>query len=298
MNLYNNNNNNNNFNTGSNHWILAQQCIFQKRFLNNFDSCLEYKSASYTMVYILCFQDVYLDTRNQSGCLYVMNFLKAGLYCIKATISKTRKGIGLRKYLSKYLPSYTLNELYKLCVRLHLDYGDVIYNIPPKLCEVSQSIALSNLMEKVESVQYSAALAVSGTWRGTSWEKLYAELGWGSLSSRRWSRRLTLFYKIINNLTPLYTKQPIPPLQPSNYSLCSQDVIEQITTRTEKFLSSFYPNCIFEWNKLDPEIRLAPSVAVFKAKLSSKFAPPCKVYLLHSGPNRLRSSFSIKGRSQ
>ena len=33
---------------------------------------------------------------------------------IKSAISKTRKGIGLLKYLSKYLPRHTLNELYKL----------------------------------------------------------------------------------------------------------------------------------------------------------------------------------------
>ena len=32
---------------------------------------------------------------------------------IKSAISKTRKGIGLLKYLSKYLPRHTLNELYK-----------------------------------------------------------------------------------------------------------------------------------------------------------------------------------------
>ena len=48
---------------------------------------------------------------------------------IKSAISKSRKGIGLLKYLSKYLPKYTLNELYKLYVRPHLDYGDVIYRI-------------------------------------------------------------------------------------------------------------------------------------------------------------------------
>ena len=34
----------------------------------------------------------------------------------KAAISKTRKGIGLLKYLSKYLPRHILNELYKLYV--------------------------------------------------------------------------------------------------------------------------------------------------------------------------------------
>ena len=47
---------------------------------------------------------------------------------IKSAISKTRKGIGLLKYLSKYLPRHTLNELNKLYVRPHLDYG-VLFTI-------------------------------------------------------------------------------------------------------------------------------------------------------------------------
>ena len=112
---------------------------------------------------------------------------------IRTAISKSRKGIGLLNCLSKYLSRSTLNELYKLHVRPHLDYGDVIYHIPAKVCEFSGSITLPNFMEKLESVQYSAARAVTGTWRGTSREKLYTELGWESLSSRRWSRRLPYF---------------------------------------------------------------------------------------------------------
>ena len=131
-------------------------------------------------------------------------------------------------------------------------------------------------MEQLESVQYSAALAITRTWRGTSREKLYAELGWESLSSRRWSRGLTLFYKIINNLTPLYTKEPISPLQQPNYPLRSQDVVGRVRARTEKFQSSFYPNCISVWNKLDSEIRIAPSVSAFKAKLLSIIRPTAK----------------------
>ena len=67
---------------------------------------------------------------------------------IKSAISKTRKGIGLLKYLSKYFPRHTLNEQYKLYVRPHLDYGDVIYHIPAKICEFSQNTFLPNLMEK------------------------------------------------------------------------------------------------------------------------------------------------------
>ena len=66
-----------------------------------------------------------------------------------------------------------------------------MYHIPAKEDDFRQEVILPNLMEKLESVQYSAALAVTGTWRGTSREKLYAELGWESLSSRRRSRRFT-----------------------------------------------------------------------------------------------------------
>ena len=169
-----------------------------------------------------------------------------------------------------------------LYVRPHLDYGDVIYHIQAKICEFSQNISLSNLMEKLESVQYSAARAVTGTWKGTSREKLYIELGWESLSSRRWSRRLTLFYKILNNLTPLYTKEPIPQPHQSNYSLRNQNVVGRIRVRTEQFQSGFYPNCLHEWTKLDPEIRHAPSVAVFKKKLLSIIRPPAKsVFGIH-----------------
>ena len=83
---------------------------------------------------------------------------------LSADISQNRLGASL----SNYMPRHTLNELYKLYVRPHLDYGDAIYHIPVKECDFSQNIVLSNLMEKIESVQYSAALAVTRTWRGTS----------------------------------------------------------------------------------------------------------------------------------
>ena len=102
------------------------------------------------------------------------------------------------------------------------------------------------------------------------------------ISNTRWSRRLTLFYKIMNNLTPSYTQEPIPSLRQSDYSLRNQGVIGPIRGRTERFQSSFYPNCISEWNKLDPEIRLAPSVAVLKTKLLSRIRPPPKsVFGIH-----------------
>ena len=55
-------------------------------------------------------------------------------------------------------------------MRPHLDYGDIIYH------KVDPELSL-DFIKKFEATQYSAALAVSGAWRGTSKCKLYKELG-------------------------------------------------------------------------------------------------------------------------
>ena len=201
---------------------------------------------------------------------------------IKSLISRARRGIGMIKYLSNYLPRNTLNDLYKLYVRPHLDYGDVIYHIPATKSEYGESFKLNHLMEKLESVQYSAALAITGAWKGTSQEKLYNELGWESLNLRRWSRRLFLFFKFVNNLTPQYTRQPIPQLTQSKYHLRRPNVIGQIRARTKSFSASFYPNCLSEWNELDPEVRQSPTLGCFKKKIQSLIRPPLQpVYSIH-----------------
>ena len=79
-----------------------------------------------------------------------------------------------------------------------------------------------------------------------------------------------------NNLTPEYTRDRIPEPQPAHYSFRCQDVIGRIRARTQKCKSSFFPTCLDEWNELDHEIRLSPSVAIFKKKLISKIRPPVK----------------------
>ena len=88
---------------------------------------------------------------------------------------------------------------------------------------------------------------------------------------------------MLNNLLPEHTVHPIPQLQQlHHYSLGNQDVIGRIRARTEKFKSGFYPNCRAEWNELDPEIRLAPSVSIFKKTLISIIRSPAKsVFGIH-----------------
>jgi len=56
--------------------------------------------------------------------------------------------------------------------------------------------------DKIEVIQYNAALAITGAIRGSSREKLYKKLGLEYLNSRRWFKRLCLFHKIYHNKSP------------------------------------------------------------------------------------------------
>ena len=67
-------------------------------------------------------------------------------------------------------------------MRPHLDYGDIIYHKPDPEMKL-------DITKRLEQTQYSAALAVTGVWRGANRLRLYEELGWESRYQRRWYRR-------------------------------------------------------------------------------------------------------------
>ena len=46
----------------------------------------------------------------------------------KEAIVRARRGIGMIRYLFKYVSRDVLDQIYKLYVRPHLDYGDIIYH--------------------------------------------------------------------------------------------------------------------------------------------------------------------------
>ena len=91
---------------------------------------------------------------------------------VKAIV-QAKRGIGIIRFLAKYASKHVLDQMYKLYVRPHLDYGDIIYH--------DQNMLLSR---KLESIQYEAALAVSGAWKGTNTDRVLEELGWETLSNR------------------------------------------------------------------------------------------------------------------
>ena len=105
---------------------------------------------------------------------------------VKVLMDKASKGISIIRKLRYLIPRHSLVTIYKSFIRSILEYADVIYDQPSN----------DSFSNKIESIQYNAALAITGAIRGTSKDKLYRELGLEQLSSRRWFKRLCLFHKI------------------------------------------------------------------------------------------------------
>ena len=203
-------------------------------------------------------------------------------------ILKANKGIGLINRLRRFLPRESLVTIYKTFVRPHLDYGDIIYDRPGNF----------TFIDKLESVQYNACLAITGCFRGTSREKLYSELGLESLADRRFSRRLIFFYKICNGLAPTYLSRYLPPQNIALRNLRHRPEIFPVHGRTDWFLNTFFPFCMSQWNVLDGHIRNLPSISRFKSAILKFLRPvPNSIYKLDNDPgvvllNRLRVGFS------
>ena len=135
-----------------------------------------------------------------------------------------------------------------------MDYSDVIYDQPLN----------ESLSNKIESVQYKAALAITGAIQGSSRKKLYQELGLEHLHQRRCIRRLCLFYKIFHSKVPKYIHSLIPSMRTSARQ---PNTFTSFYCRTEYFQNSFLPYVIKEWNKLDPDKRSCQSYESFRKAL-------------------------------
>ena len=195
------------------------------------------------------------------------------------------KGVGLLRKVSTLLQRESLLTIYKSFTRPHLDYGDVIYDQPLN----------ESLSNRIKSVQYKAALAITGTIQGSSRKKLYQELGLEHLHQRRWMRRLCLFYKVFQSKVPKYIHSLIPSMRTSARQ---PNTFTSFYCRTEYFQNSFLPYVVKEWNKLDPVKRSCQSYERFRKALLNVIRPSeNKIFNIHDQVGiklltRLRLGFS------
>ena len=81
-----------------------------------------------------------------------------------------------------------------------LEYADVIWD---NYTEQEKN--------ELEKIQFEAARITTGATKLVSVQKLYDETGWETLEIRRRKHRLVLFYKMYNNISPLYLSSIVLP---------------------------------------------------------------------------------------
>ena len=186
--------------------------------------------------------------------------------------NKFSKTIGLLRKLRNILPRPALLSIYTCFIRPHLDYGGNIYD---------QAYNLS-LDQKLESIQYNAALALTLAISGSPRQKLHQELGLESLQLRRWYRKLFCFYKIYNKQAPGYLSELIPTLN-EVYQTRHLANVPSLRFKDNFFKNTCFPSTILEWNKLDPSLRNSTSYNVFKNSILKFIRPsPNKIFQCHN----------------
>ena len=139
----------------------------------------------------------------------------------------------------------------------------------------------------LDSIQYNAALAITGAIRGTSKEKLYDELGLETLEKRRWYRKLCCFFKIFRYKCPKYLFNIIP-TSVSTYNTRNTNNIPLFKVKHNFFRNSFFPSAVIEWNKLDLNIRNSESLNIFKKTLLNFIRPSGSTVFNYHNPKEVK----------
>ena len=153
---------------------------------------------------------------------------------------------------------------------------------------------LNVLMAKIESVQYQATLAITGTWQGTSKIKLYKELGLESLSDRRSVNRVLQIFKIKNNLTPEYLREQLPPLRVQNNLHANPNIFLEKRARTARYAKTFFPNAISSWNNIIGNIQGDISKFSLKSHMLKIVRPTTKSFYDIHDPIGLHYLFQLR----
>ena len=199
----------------------AQEVIFSRIIKKTSQPPLNFNNNSVKQVQFQKHLGVYVDDK--------LDFREHFRYIFKM-VNRT---ISLLRKLQNILPRAPLVTIYKSFIRPHLDYGDILYD----------QMFNNSFHEKLESIQYNAALAITGAIRGSSREKLYQELGFESLQQRRWYRKLCLFFKIIKNQSPKYLFELIPTAREAHMTR-HKNSIPLFNVKHDYFKYYFFPSTI------------------------------------------------------
>ncbi|MCG8096816.1 MAG: hypothetical protein JAZ17_24870 [Candidatus Thiodiazotropha endolucinida] len=196
--------------------------------------------------------------------------------------------VNIMRNLKYKLDRKSLEIIYIAFIRPILEYGDTIWDN----CAQYEK-------DELEKIQHEAARIATGATRLVSLQNLYNEVKWQSLQKRRDDHKLTLFFKMNNNLVPRYLSSLVPPTvgSASRYSLRNANNLQNINTRTTLYSNSFLPSAVRCWNDLPSEAKQTDSLYSFKHYLARDRVRTPKYYYTGKRPcqilhTRLRTDCS------
>ena len=140
--------------------------------------------------------------------------------------------INIMRKLKFKLDRKSLEIIYTTFIRPILEYGDVIWDN----CTQYEKLEL-------EKIQNEAARIATGTTKLVSLNSLYKEICWETLETRRNNHKMTLFYKMVKSITPLYLSTLVPHSvsNMSRYNLRNSNDLQSLDARTNQYYTSFLP---------------------------------------------------------
>ena len=176
---------------------------------------------------------------------------------INNTTTKANKTLGFLRRNLKISSKNVKEKAYNSLVRPLVEYASTVWD-PYTKAKIHQ----------LEMVQRRGARFVTGRHSCTSSvSEMLDELGWQSLEARRRTARLTMFYKIRNNLVAASNPDLKQPTRFTRNMHCHSYIPLSATKNYRKF--SFYPRTTLDWNKLPENITSAPSLQNFSLLLSN-----------------------------
>ena len=172
--------------------------------------------------------------------------------------------INIMRRLKYKLDRKSLESIYISFIRPLLEYGDTIWDN----CTQYEKYEL-------DKIQNEAARIATGATKLVPLTNLYKEIGWEPLSKRRSNHKLTLLYKMINHLTPIYLSslKPIQVSSASRYNLRNAHNYQTIRAITNQYRDSFLPSTLYLWNNLPLKARQSNTLNFFKLFLKKDILP-------------------------
>ena len=179
--------------------------------------------------------------------------------------------INIMRKLKFKLDRKSVEIIYTTIIRPILEYGDVIWDN----CTQYEK-------QELDKIQTEAARIATGTTKLVSLTVLYKEICWETLEQRRHNHKLTFFYKMLNNITPLYLSSLIPQSisNMSRYNLRNSNDLQTFNARSNQYFSSFLPSSVRARNNLSPEERQDELINSFKCFLRKDITTVPKHYIL------------------